>query len=92
MSLYKNLGVKRLKRRIKTNLSIYANGKLLIGGEGIRVYVRDPIDQGKVFRNKTRDMFFDWCNENCTGRYWVGMGFGMFELQDDATLFKLRWM
>ena len=71
-------------------MSDYLNGRLLFG-DGIQVYVNDPVDGHKVFRNLSRDMLFDWCEENCTGRYWVGMGFGKFELQDDATLFKLRW-
>jgi hypothetical protein len=69
----------------------YQNSKLLIGDDGIRVYIRDPIDHSRVLRNDTRTMLFNWCNDNCKGKYWVGMGFGMFELENDATLFKLRW-
>jgi hypothetical protein len=34
---------------------------------------------------------FDWCDANCQGRFWVGMGFGRFEHKDDAVLFELSW-
>lgn len=69
----------------------YKSDRLIFGEVGNKVVVRDPIDNSHVFSDSTRDMLFNWCDENCTGRYWVGMGFGMFELQEDATLFKLRW-
>lgn len=56
-----------------------------------RIYIRDPVDGGSVLRNNSRDEIFDWCEENCKGRYWIGMGFGQFELECDQILFKLRW-
>jgi hypothetical protein len=69
------------------------NPKLLMNSNvGTRVYIRDPIDRGSVLRNDSRDAIFEWCEENCQGKYWVGMGFGQFELEDDVTLFKLRWL
>jgi hypothetical protein len=55
------------------------------------VWVRDPIDGGRVLRDASRDQMFEWCEANCTGRYWIGMGFGRFELADDALLFSMRW-
>lgn len=65
------------------------------GGEhhvdGIRIRIRDPIDNGLVLRNSTREELFAWCGENCSGAYWVGMGFAEFELEQDATLFRLVW-
>ncbi len=57
----------------------------------IRIYINDPIDNGKTLRDSSRDMFFNWCEEHCIGKYWVGMGFCEFELEDDVTLFKLTW-
>lgn len=57
----------------------------------IRVYVRDPVDNGIILRGGSRDMLFSWCNENCQGRYWIGMGFGQFEFANDAFLFRLAW-
>ena len=66
--------------------------QLLIGAETIRIYIRDPIDNARVLRSETREQVFDWCFENCEGKFWIGMGFGRFELADDATLFKLRWL
>lgn len=65
--------------------------KLLFDHDVPRIYIRDPVDGGCVLRNDSRDMLFKWCEENCKGRYWIGMGFGQFELKDDAILFKLRW-
>lgn len=59
--------------------------------EPIRVYIRDPIDKGIILRSNTRDELFLWCRQNCRGRYWIGMGFGQFELEDDAILFSLCW-
>lgn len=66
--------------------------RLLMGDiGGITVYIKDPDDGMKVLRDKNRDMLFFWCQDNCKGKYWIGMGFGKFELQEDATLFALRW-
>lgn len=66
--------------------------RLLIDDVGIMVWLDDPVDGGKVLRDESRDMLFDWCEESCRGRFWVGMGFGRFEFEDDALLFKLRWV
>ena len=59
--------------------------------ESVRIYVRDPNDGSRILRNNSRDMLFEWCRENCSGGYWIGMGFGQFELGNDAVLFKMRW-
>jgi hypothetical protein len=48
-----------------------------------RLWLRDPIDGARVLRNVSRDRFETWCNENCQGKYWVGMGFIDFELIND---------
>ena len=48
-----------------------------------RLWVRDPVDGSHVLCNVSRDKFFDWCELYCIGRYWVGMGFIDFELEDD---------
>lgn len=61
------------------------------GNEAIRIYVRDPTDRGRVLRESNRDILFAWCRENCRGRFWIGMGFGQFELEEDAVAFSLRW-
>lgn len=65
--------------------------RLLIQDHGTRVWVRDPVDGGKVLRDESRDQLFLWCADNCQGRFWIGMGFGKFELEEDALLFNLRW-
>lgn len=57
----------------------------------IRIYVGDPKDGLKVLRDKSRDELFDWCKNNCRGRFWIGMGFGQFEMEEDAVLFSLTW-
>lgn len=57
-----------------------------------KVYLRDPIDGGRILRNDTRDSLFEWCGQNCEGAYWVGMGFAEFELEQDLLLFKMRWL
>jgi len=56
-----------------------------------RYYIKDPVDGGRVLRNDSRDKIFAWCKQHCNGDYWIGMGFGMFELDSDAALFLLRW-
>jgi surfactin synthase thioesterase subunit len=56
-----------------------------------RHYVRDLIDGGHVLRNESRDRLWKWCEQNCKGRYWIGMGFGTFELDEDAILFNMVW-
>jgi hypothetical protein len=57
----------------------------------IKIYIRDPVDNGTILRNNSRDMLFLWCKENCQGRFWIGMGFGQFEFNEDSIIFKLRW-
>lgn len=59
--------------------------------EGIRIYIRDPVDGGSILRNGSREELFEWCGENCLGAYWIGMGFGEFELEQDAMLFRMTW-
>lgn len=59
---------------------------------GTQIFVRDPIDNGKVLREESRARLFDWCELNCHGRYWVGMGFVRLELDEDVVLFKLMWL
>lgn len=56
-----------------------------------QIYIKDPVDGGRVLRNTSRDEIFAWCEEHCTGKYWIGMGFGIFELECDEVLFKMRW-
>lgn len=65
--------------------------KLLFEEVGIMVWIRDPIDHGNILRDESRDMLFDWCEQTCRGRFWIGMGFGRFEYDDDALMFRLRW-
>lgn len=59
---------------------------------GTQIFIRDPIDNGKVLREESRARLFDWCELNCHGRYWVGMGFVRLELDEDVVLFKLMWL
>jgi hypothetical protein len=58
---------------------------------GLTIRIKDPIDSGRILRAESRDRLFAWCDTNCQGRFWVGMGFGRFELKDDAVLFELSW-
>jgi hypothetical protein len=51
-----------------------------------RLWVKDPIDGERTLRDSSRDILFNWCDENCQGRFWVGMGFMDFELDDDYVL------
>jgi hypothetical protein len=51
-----------------------------------RLWINDPIDGGKILRNSSRARLFEWCDNNCVGRYWVGMGFIDFECADDFVL------
>lgn len=64
---------------------------LLYNSDVPRIYISDPVDGGPILRDESREMLFKWCEENCQGSYWIGMGFGQFELDEDALLFKLRW-
>ena len=56
-----------------------------------RYYIRDPVDGGKVLRNESREIIWKWCELHCKGKFWIGMGFGTFDLKSDAMLFLLRW-
>lgn len=56
-----------------------------------RIKVRDPTDGLQILSDDTRAMMFNWCKENCRGRYWIGMGYGEFELETDSILFRLTW-
>lgn len=56
-----------------------------------RVKVRDPTDGMQILSDDTRAMLFNWCKDNCQGRYWIGMGYGEFELETDSILFRLTW-
>lgn len=58
---------------------------------GIKVKVRDPVDNYPILQEDSRSLLFKWCEDNCRGRFWIGMGFGKFELEEDATLFRLTW-
>lgn len=51
-----------------------------------RLWIRDPSDGQSIFREKSRDSLETWCNNNCQGKYSVGMGFIDFELVGDYTL------
>lgn len=59
---------------------------------GTQIFVKDPVDNGKVLREENRAVLFEWCETNCSGRYWVGMGFVRLELNEDIVLFKMRWL
>jgi hypothetical protein len=58
---------------------------------GHTIWIKDPVDGRSILRAESRDRLFAWCDANCHGRFWVGMGFGRFELRDDAVLFGLSW-
>jgi len=58
----------------------------------IRVYIKDPVDGMSILSNDNREMLYKWCEENCQGPFWIGMGFGMFIEEEDASLFALRWV
>ena len=59
---------------------------------GTQIFVKDPKDNSKVLCEESRAEFFAWCETNCVGRYWVGMGFVRLELDEDLLLFKLSWL
>lgn len=56
----------------------------------IRVYVY-PRDKRRVLNEASRENLFAWCAENCKGPFWIGMGFGQFIEEEDASLFALTW-
>jgi hypothetical protein len=51
-----------------------------------RLWIRDPVDGGKILREETKDVLFDWCDNHCVGRFRVGMGFIDFELDEDYVM------
>lgn len=51
------------------------------------INVRDLVDNLTI----PGESLFEWCDKNCQGRFWIGMGFCKFELEEDATLFRLTW-
>ena len=53
--------------------------------------IPDPVDGGRILRTDSRDIIWTWCEEHCKGEFWVGMGWGSFELESDAVMFLLRW-
>ena len=64
---------------------------LILESPETRVYIKDPTDGGNVLRNDNREMLFQWCNINCKGKFWIGMGFGKFEYDEDRILFTMTW-
>lgn len=74
-----------------TNKKIPSDRLLFKASGPYRIFVRDPIDGGLVLRSESREEMFEWCEENCRARYWIGMGFASFEDEDDSILFRLRW-
>lgn len=56
-----------------------------------KVKVKDPVDGLGILRDSSRELMFAWCDNNCKGEFWIGMGFGKFELEQDAILFRLTW-
>jgi hypothetical protein len=63
----------------------------VLKGPGIRIYVRDGNAGNKIQCYHVQERMFAWCQDNCVGRFWIGSGFGEFQLEQDAVLFKLRW-
>ncbi len=61
-------------------------------GGHIRVWTRDHVDGGQVLTYRFWMDLAEWCEHNCQGRYWVGMGLVDFEHEDDALLFRMRWL
>lgn len=51
-----------------------------------RLWLCDPTD-GEIFLNdEYRDFLFDWCDSHCAGRFWVGVAFMDFELDEDYVM------
>ena len=80
------------ERLLKGEKTVTQEKLLFDQSVGTRIFVRDPTDNGKVLRDENRAKLFEWCENNCHGRYWVGMGFVRLELDEDVLLFKLSWM
>jgi hypothetical protein len=70
---------------------MHGDGRMVQASDPIRIRISDPIDGGSILREDSRDVLFEWCLDNCKDGYWIGMGFGLFESEDDALLFRLRW-
>jgi hypothetical protein len=68
-----------------------SNWEALINTNTKRYYIKDPYGGGEFLRTSTREEMFNWCDQYCKGMFWIGMRFGQFELDSDATLFLLRW-
>jgi hypothetical protein len=79
------------KRLLTVEPSVTKDKLLFDQTIGTQIFVRDPIDGGKVLREESRNKLFEWCETNCHGRYWVGMGFVRLELDEDVILFKMIW-
>lgn len=80
-------------KRLLTVEPIVTKDKLLFDQTiGTQIFITDPIDGNKVLREESRAKLYEWCEANCHGRYWVGMGFVRFELDEDVLLFKLIWL
>jgi hypothetical protein len=65
---------------------------LLHNEPGYRVEVKNTYNTGSYISNDSIDEMWVWCRTNCMGRFHIGIDFGRFELEEDATLFKLRWL
>lgn len=72
--------------------SLTVSRLMFLEDAGTKIFTTDPTDGSSVFRNENRNMFFEWCEHHCKGRYWVGMGFVQLELKEDILLFKLSWL
>lgn len=61
-------------------------GLMLYDTRGYKVFTNDSLG-----KSPCRIILEDWCEENCTGKYWISAGCGKFELKEDAVLFQLTW-
>lgn len=80
------------KRLLTVEPSLTASRLMFNVDAGTKIFPKDPTDGNSVFRDVNRNMFFEWCEHHCKGRYWVGMGFVQLELEEDIMLFKLSWL
>lgn len=80
------------KRLLTVEPSLTASRLMFLEDAGTKIFLKDPTDGRSVFRDVNRNMFFEWCEHHCKGRYWVGMGFVQLELEEDIMLFKLSWL
>ncbi len=56
-----------------------------------RYYIKRDRKAIMSMTNTDLEKLYAWCDKNCKGQYILGMGYGMFELDSDATMFMLRW-